>query len=369
MTVSGTFLRRNEIVPPCWARIGNLEFGPIPLDEFSQLLLEHSLPGDVEFRIDGTGLWWHWPSIEQDTTPSSESAYGILSGWFARSKNDVSGPYDVAELTTNLLAGKLSPDIEIQIGNGAWRHITQLLVVTTEPAASVEPPLSTETKPTIEPTVAVAASPVHPPHESNLVAPIEIAMDRQSPDQARKTNLEAWFNETMPDKRIEITITPRAPTGTLDEIIAAAMNRVATEADVVAKGLSRPWIWGGLTAMSLASILAMYWQPSGPDELEVKAYRRLKNAAEAIRAVRATQPNPEDWKAFADELIADLEPIKEELSDKKRNSTPIKELLFWAVEYRLPKILKEGRLTPSPAENHFAENLRQAEKHMGIKSR
>jgi hypothetical protein len=199
--------------------------------------------------------------------------------------------------------------------------------------------------------------------------PAVIVPESISPDESRKAQLEAWFAKTLPERKISVTVVARAPTGTLEDIVAAAMLRMSAEAEEVAKELSRPWIWGGLAAVSLVSMLLLFWPAGGPDELEMKAYRHLKTVEEAIQAVRSTQPSEEDWKAFADEVTVGLEPIKEELSQKKKGNAPIKELLFWAVEYRLPKILQEGRLKPSPAEIHFAENLKQAKKHLGAAAR
>ena len=333
----------------CWVRFIDLEFGPFELPELATLVKEHRVPGEMEFRVDGTELWWSWPSIALENAENGHHEYGLLGNWFVRTdETHISGPFTVLQVTEDLLTGKLSSAIEVQIGDGAWRRISELLVLIPEPA-----PLSEE-------EVGEAALPVEVPVEKT---------EEEIEQETIRSDLEAWFAQTLPEKEITVKESVRKPTGTVDDIVAAAMKRVALAADETAKELSRPWIWGGFMAASVITLIALIWQPRGPDELEVRALRTLKNVVAEIQTVRSTQPSEEDWEAYSKEVTEQVLSLKAELAKSQRPSAPAKELLYWAIEYRLPVILQEGRLAAPAAEGHFNEHLRQAERLMGPTNR
>ena len=108
----------------------------------------------------------------------------------------------------------------------------------------------------------------------------------------------------------------------------------------------------------------MAMQPDRPDELDIYAVRKLKEAQEAIQAVRAARPDEKAWAEFSQTLTDELTILKEALQKDIQKNRPIKEGLYLELEYRLPRILKEGRLKPSPVEGELATRLRDAERRI-----
>ncbi|MDB5342943.1 MAG: hypothetical protein JWP89_1320 [Schlesneria sp.] len=331
----------------CHGRIGLLEFGPFTLSELADLTSDHALPEDLEIRLDGGDLWWSWPRIAIGLPADERVASSCLENWFTRVGDAVAGPLTIADVSTSLLSGELPTSVTIQIGDGPWRPVTDLLVPAEESMTNVAADASVPA-----PDVELSAVDIIP------VDPVLLAADRQ------KHELEAWLAKTMPLRQVTVVIAPRLPTRSLDDVVADALVRVAHEMDDAARTLSYPWLWGTLIAFALFSLILMRSQPRGPDELELTALKKLKGTLEAIQAVRASQPDEATWNEFGESLIHDLDEIRFELANAKRANTPIKESLYWALEYRLPRILAEGRMKPCPSERQFQENLNEAERHM-----
>lgn len=328
----------------CYGRMGIFEFGPFTLTEFVHLERDQSLPDELEFRVDGTELWWNWKSIAALGSGEVSTPLGPLGDWFTRHLNHIAGPLTVLDVTRQLESGALSALVEVQIGDGAWSPVIDLLVAP-------------------EPTAAIAVGPV-----ASIVAqerPVEVASSETLPPaDEKKQQLEAWLSKTMPDRAVTVAVVPRQASPTTEAVFAAALVGVAEQADQAARRLSAPWIWGTLACVVLATLALAFLQPRGVDELDLTALRKLKSVHEAIKALRASQPDEAVWTEFTAELTQDLDPLKQELARRKRANTPIKESLYWAMEFRLPRIFKEGRLQPSPAEAEFAANLREAERHV-----
>lgn len=156
-------------------------------------------------------------------------------------------------------------------------------------------------------------------------------------------------------------------------ILAAAGKAIAAERvlvtgqsfqrmdDALGRILRHPVTWGALTAIAFVVVALFALQPRGPDELDLFAVRKLKEAQEAIQSVRASQPDEKTWSEFSNMLTAELAPVKEELHRGMNINRPVKEGLWLALEYRLPRLLKEGRSKPSPAEGEFVARIRNAE--------
>lgn len=132
------------------------------------------------------------------------------------------------------------------------------------------------------------------------------------------------------------------------------------------RGLKHPLFLGVLTAGVLVAIAFMItsMQPERPDELDVYAIRKLKETQEAIRAVRATQPDEQTWAEFSQTLTGELNVLKEALQKDMQTNRAVKEGLYLALEYRLPRMLKEGRLKASAAEDEFAARIQNAERRI-----
>lgn len=161
-------------------------------------------------------------------------------------------------------------------------------------------------------------------------------------------------------------------------IIALSEKAVASERTLVTgesfqrleaslrRGLTHPLTWGvvagGVFLAVLSLVMAM--RPDRPDELDMYAVRKLKEAQEAIQAVRATRPDEKAWAEFSQTLTGELTVLKEALQKDMKTNRPIKEGLYLELEYRLPRILKEGRLKPSPVEGGLATRLRDAERRI-----
>ncbi len=132
------------------------------------------------------------------------------------------------------------------------------------------------------------------------------------------------------------------------------------------RGLTHPLTWGivagGVFLAVLSLVMAM--RPDRPDELDMYAVRKLKEAQEAIQAVRATRPDEKAWAEFSQTLTGELTVLKEALQKDMKTNRAIKEGLYLELEYRLPRILKEGRLKPSPVEGGLATRLRDAERRI-----
>jgi hypothetical protein len=163
-------------------------------------------------------------------------------------------------------------------------------------------------------------------------------------------------------------------------ILAAAGKAIAAERVLVTgetfqrldnaarRGLSHPLTWGAVTASGLLVFAFLFLQPRGPDELDLFAVRKLKEAHEAIRAVRQAKPDEQSWAEFSQLLTEQLNIVKQELQRELKVNRPIKEGLYLALEYRLPRILKEGRLKPSPVEGEFEARIRDAEHQIQLLS-
>lgn len=161
-------------------------------------------------------------------------------------------------------------------------------------------------------------------------------------------------------------------------IIALAEKAVASERSLVTgesfqrldaslrRGLTHPLTWGVVAGGAFFAILylVMAMQPDRPDELDFYAIKKLKEAQEAIRAVRATQPDEPTWAEFSQTLTAELTVLKEALQKDMQINRPVKEGLYLAIEYRLPRILKEGRLKASAAEGEFGARIQDAERQI-----
>ncbi len=328
----------------CYGRMGMFEFGPFTLTEFVHLESDQSLPDELEFRVDGTELWWNWKAIATLGSRDVSTPLGPLGDWFTRHSNHIIGPLTVSDVTRQLESGDLSALADVQIGDGAWSPVIDLLVAP-------------------EPTVAVAKGPVISTVALEHIAEVASSVTLPPADE-KKQQLEAWLSKTMPDRAVTVAAVPRQASPTTEALFAAALVGVAEQADQAARSLSAPWIWGTLACVVLVTLALAFLQPRGVDELDLTALRKLKSVHEAIKAVRASQPDEAVWAAFTTELAQELDPLKQELARRKRANTPIKESLYWALEYRLPRIFKEGRLQPSPAEAEFAANLREAERHV-----
>lgn len=132
------------------------------------------------------------------------------------------------------------------------------------------------------------------------------------------------------------------------------------------RGFTHPITWGvitgGVFVAGLFVVISM--QPDRPDELDQYAVRKLKEAHEAIQAVRATRPDEKAWAEFSQSLTSELADLKEALQKDMNTNRVVKEGLYLAMEFRLPRILKEGRLTPSPVEAEFANRIRDTERRI-----
>lgn len=330
----------------CFGRVGLLEFGPFTLPELAELTAAHSLPDDLEIRINADELWWSWPRIVAGAGTDDASPLHSLGDWFTRVEDTVAGPLTIVDVAELLLSGRLPATAAVQIGDGAWRPVTELLVPVEAPEAAPE---SAESLP--QPAPGLAGEPIP-------VAPEITAAER------KKVDLEAWLTTTMPQRPVTVVISARPAARPLEDVIATAMSRVAAEMDQAARTLSYPWLWGTFAAIVVIGFVFLRFQPRGPDELELTSLRKLKSALEAIRAVRASQPDQATWDEFGQALQQDLDVLKAELAGAKRADTPIKESLYWALEYRLPRILAEGRLQACPSEQQFQNNLNEAERHL-----
>lgn len=161
-------------------------------------------------------------------------------------------------------------------------------------------------------------------------------------------------------------------------IIALAEKAVSSERSLVTgenfqrwdaslrRGLTHPLTWGVMVGGAFLAILylVMAMQPDRPDELDFYAVKKLKEAQEAIQAVRATKPDEQAWAQFTQSLSGELTPLKDALQKNLKTNRPIKEGLYLTLEYRLPRILKEGRLKPSYVESEFARRIRDAERQL-----
>ncbi len=78
--------------------------------------------------------------------------------------------------------------------------------------------------------------------------------------------------------------------------------------------------------------------------------------------MRKAKPSTEEWDAFGKELMRHLEPFQEALSQKRDRDSPAKEALHWTVQYRLPVVLRDGRLQLTRAEVGMQSDLKQAGK-------
>lgn len=166
-------------------------------------------------------------------------------------------------------------------------------------------------------------------------------------------------------------------------LFALAVKAVASERTLVTgetfqrleaslrRGLRHPLTWGVLAgAVFLGSaFLFMALQPDRPDDLDFYAIKKMKEAQEAIQAVRGSKPDEQAWTDFAHMLGDELNLLKEALHRDMKINRPVKEGLYLALEYRLPRILKDGRLKPSAAEGEFANRIREAERQIKLQQR
>jgi len=112
----------------CYGRVGLLEFGPFTLPELTELTASHALPDDMELRIDSDELWWSWPRIIAGVEAASDPSPDCFRNWFTRVDEAIAGPFTIVDLSTLLLSGGLPPTVEVQIGDGPWRPVIELLV-------------------------------------------------------------------------------------------------------------------------------------------------------------------------------------------------------------------------------------------------
>lgn len=388
-------------LPVCYGRVGSLEFGPFSLTELAELTSGHSLPEDLELRVDDQELWWSWPKIAAGITGSPSSS--AFENWFTRIEDTINGPHTICDLTASILSGAVSTAVEIQIGDGPWRPLTDLLVspdpvvsalaetvvlplrvspanddqvsvrgpanhaiATTSNLTFVKTSVEQLEPPPFERPAGLPSSPAEIEQSHRMDAPVRVLLEHptSSSAESKKHQLEDWLSKTMPNRPVTVVAVARTPVKPVEEIIAGAMVRVAKGADVAARELSYPWIWGSFAALVLSSVFFLWRESSGPDALELTALQRLKNTLEAVEAVRASKPNEAEWKFFRESLQEELADLKSQLERTKRGNKPVKETLFWAMEYRLPRMLSEGRLNPSSAETMFKTNIKEAERHL-----
>lgn len=183
----------------------------------------------------------------------------------------------------------------------------------------------------------------------------------------------------LPDLLMRVLLrTGRTVLWPLRRLLILAETAVASEKTLVTgesfqrldeslrRGLKHPLFLGVATAgvlVAIAFVIAAM-QPDRPDELDFYAIHKLKETQDAIRAVRATQPDEQTWAEFSQTLTDELNVLKEALQKDMQTNRPVKEGLYLALEYRLPRILKEGRLKPSPAEGEFAARIQDAERQI-----
>lgn len=374
-----------EALATCFGRVGLLEFGPFELATFAGLMAEHSLPGELELRVDGTSIWWSWVAIQAAADPQARATDGLgpLGNWFTRVGNSIVGPTDVAVVTRQLDSGELPPTVQIQVGDGPWQPVVRLLVVPDPATPGTSSGAAAE--PTTEESAVAGAAAVAPPSDvtSADADSVSASLVTQSEDvpapkpalaaalvsgtnkvDSQRLELEAWLAKTMPDRQVAVTVAPKLPSPTFDSILASAAAQLATEADAAARGLSPPWIWGTLALFVAISGVAIWLQPTGPDDLELLAVKKVRDVWDAIQAVRAAQVSEDEWQTFCQDVEREVSLLKLNLELEKSHQTPVKELLFWALEYRLPTILKDGRLKPTSADPGFVANLSHAEQNL-----
>jgi hypothetical protein len=104
-----------------------------------------------------------------------------------------------------------------------------------------------------------------------------------------------------------------------------------------------------------------------PRRVNEAGIQRLGKTAAVLHRVqqkRASKPTDAEWEEFVAKLKADVEPL---LADLANDDEPVTLSLRWAVQHRLPNVLKHGRFRKSHEEIAYANLLlearRQLDKH------
>lgn len=393
----------------CTGRVGILEFGPFTVQELSELAASHSLPDDLEIRVGAQPLWWSWPRIIAGRESSAVPAVECLTNWFTRIGESIAGPFSIVDLTNLILAGGVPTTVTVQVGDGPWRRVSELMIPPestsnfvlndqvpvlcgTSSAKSADghslsdiPRQSGKILPVEDhlpqpervfvanPASPVRAGPQHNPlvtssvrpsgaSEHLVTAPPAETCINTLPVDRKKQELETWLNQTMPQRVVSVRLVAREPVRPIEQIVAAALERAVLEIDDVAEGLKYPQLWGGLGLVGVVSLILLFWPTRTVDDLDVHAFHKLKSALEMIQAVRDTHPDVDSWNDFSKSIQQDLATLELDLERAQTHRSPIKETLFWALKYRMPKILADGRIKASSSERAFQDSLREAER-------
>lgn len=122
---------------------------------------------------------------------------------------------------------------------------------------------------------------------------------------------------------------------------------------------------GIMVAMAAALVvgnLLWFLTRSQSNEVDLQRCDAVAQMLAEVAQKREEKLTDAQWQQFADKLTAQAEAILQEINSEK--SAPAKQCLQWALQYRIPRVLKYGRYRATHQEMATRHLLEEARYHL-----
>lgn len=181
------------------------------------------------------------------------------------------------------------------------------------------------------------------------------------PAPTPREELDAWFSRTMSREQLE-------QSAYSDQNSVRPITSPIVESSRQKRSflwLRDPLLWRAAVALVVVNGIVLWLQPRS-NSADEKRYEIVHEMLTEIRQKRAAQPTNEEWDSFAIAMTQKAESLMNELSED--GDAPARQCLQWALQYRLPRVLKYGRYRASYQEAAYEHLLQEAKRHLHRKS-
>ncbi|MDB5347805.1 MAG: hypothetical protein JWP89_6182 [Schlesneria sp.] len=241
------------------------------------------------------------------------------------------GPFSRTDLESLIVTRRLPTDAEVREHlDKTWVLVADLYRVESEACDAAASTPSTSTVP-------------------NVVAPTP------------REELDAWFSRTMSREKLE-------QSANSSQDFVRPLPSPIVEPSTQKRSFSwlrDPLLWRAVVVLLVVNGVVLWLQPPS-NAVDEKRYEIVHEMLTEIRQKRAAQPTNEEWDSFAIAMTQKAESLMNELSED--GDAPARQCLQWALQYRLPRVLKYGRYRASYQEAAYEHLLQEAKRHLHRKS-
>lgn len=192
-----------------------------------------------------------------------------------------------------------------------------------------------------------SAIPASPP---GRIAPV-------APTRPTRADLEDWFSRTMSEDQL---VQSQAEDHWSGPHLPPRDTGRSSRGPLVSL-IFDPWLWGAVALLAIGNGLWFWMQPQ-PNLVDNQRYHEVEQFLADVRQKRHAKVSSEEWDRFAAALTEKAENLLLELDSEQE--APARQCLQWALQYRLPKILKYGRYRSTYQEVAYEHLLQEAQRQL-----